>query len=73
MLAHYHGRIWNAADPARSLGVSEGTVRPQLDLLTGAHSIRQLAPWHENIRKRQIKSPGNYWRGSGLPHQLLGM
>ena len=23
MLAHYHGQTWNAAEPARSLGVSE--------------------------------------------------
>jgi len=27
MLARYHGQIWNAADPARSLGVNESTVR----------------------------------------------
>ena len=31
MLAHYHGQIWNAAHPARSLGVSESTVRRYLD------------------------------------------
>lgn len=73
MLAHYHGQIWNAADPARSLGVAEGTVRRYLDLLTGAYYIRQLAPWHENIGKRQVKSPKIYWRDSGLLHQLLGI
>lgn len=27
MLAHYHGQIWNAAEPARSLGVAETTAR----------------------------------------------
>lgn len=73
MLAHYHGQIWNAADPARSLGVAEGTVRRYLDLLTGAYYIRQLAPWHESIGKRQVKSPKIYWRDSGLLHQLLGI
>ena len=73
MLAHYHGQTWNAADPARSLGVSEGAVRRYLDLLTGAYYIRQLAPWHENIGKRQVKSPKIYWRDSGLLHQLLGI
>ncbi|MBI5109206.1 MAG: ATP-binding protein [Rhodocyclales bacterium] len=73
MLAHFHGQIWNAADPARSLGVSEGSVRRYLDLLTGAYYIRQLAPWHENIGKRQVKSPKIYWRDSGLLHQLLGI
>ena len=33
MLAHYHGQTWNAAEPARSLGVSESTTRRHLDLL----------------------------------------
>lgn len=45
MLAHYHGQIWNAAEPARSLGISEGTVRRYLDILTGTYLIRQLQPW----------------------------
>ena len=31
MLAHYHGQIWNAAEPARALGVSESTTRRYLD------------------------------------------
>ena len=73
MLAHYHGNIWNAADPARSLGVSEPTVRRYLDLLTGLFMVRQLPPWHENLRKRQVKSPKVYLRDSGLLHQLLGI
>lgn len=73
MLAHYHGQVWNAAEPARSLGISETTVRRYLDLLTGAYLVRQLAPWHENLGKRQVKSPKLYWRDSGLLHQLLGI
>ena len=73
MLAHTHGNIWNAADPARSLAVSEPTVRRYLDLLSGAFLVRQLAPWHENLAKRQVKSPKVYIRDSGLLHQLLGI
>ncbi len=73
MLAHTHGQIWNAADPARSLGISETTVRRYLDTLAGTYLIRQLPPWHANIGKRQIKSPKLYWRDSGLLHQLLGI
>jgi predicted AAA+ superfamily ATPase len=71
MLAHYHGQIWNAADPARSLGVAESTARRYLDLLTGVYMVRQLAPWHENLGKRQVKSPKVYIRDSGLLHHLL--
>ena len=40
-------------------------MRRYLDLLTGAYYIRQLAPWHDNIGKRQVKSPKIYWRDSG--------
>lgn len=73
MLAHYHGNVWNAAEPARSLGVSEPTVRRYLDLLTGLFMVRQLQPWHENLKKRQVKAPKIYLRDSGLLHQLLGI
>lgn len=73
MVAHYHGGIWNNAEPARSLGVSEPTVRRYLDLLTGLYMLRQLPPWHENLAKRQVKSPKVYVRDSGILHELLGI
>jgi len=68
-----HGNIWNAADPARSLGVSEPTVRRYLDWLTKTLMIRQLQPWFENLGKRQVKSPKTYFRDTGLLHALLGV
>jgi predicted AAA+ superfamily ATPase len=73
MLAHYHGQIWNAAEPAASLGLSQPTVRSYLDLMTSAYMIRQLQPWHENLSKRQVKAPKIYIRDSGLLHSLLGL
>lgn len=73
MLAHYHGQIWNAAEPARSLGASEPTVRRYLDLLSGMFMIRPLPPWHANLKKRQVKAPKVYFRDTGLLHQLLGI
>ncbi len=73
MLAHYHGQIWNAAEPARALGVSESTTRRYLDLLSDAFMIRQLQPYYANLKKRQVKSPKIYVRDSGLLHQLLGI
>jgi predicted AAA+ superfamily ATPase len=73
MLAHYHAQIWNAAEPARSLGVAETTARRYLDLLSGVYMVRQLAPWHENLGKRQVKSPKVYVRDTGLLHHLLGI
>lgn len=73
MLAHVHANVWNAADPARSLGVSETSVRRYLDQLSGAYLVRQLQPWHENLGKRQVKAPKIYFRDSGLLHALLGV
>jgi predicted AAA+ superfamily ATPase len=73
MLAHLHGQVWNAAEPARSLGVNESTVRRYLDWLTQAFVVRQLQPWHANLGKRQVKAPKIYLRDSGLLHELLGV
>ncbi len=73
MLAHYHGQVWNAADPARSLGVNESTVRRYLDWLTQTYMVRQLQPWYENVGKRQVKAPKIYFRDSGLLHVLMGI
>ncbi len=73
MLAHFHGDVWNAAVPARSLGLSEPTVRRYLDLLAGLFMVRQLPPWHENLGKRQVKAPKVYIPDSGLLHTLLGV
>jgi len=73
MLAHYHGQTWNAAEPARAMGVSEPTTRHYLDLLSDALMVRQLPPWHANLGKRQVKAPKVYVRDSGVLHQLLGI
>lgn len=73
MVSHYHGQTWNGAEVARSLAVSEPTVRRYLDALTDALVIRQLQPWHANIAKRQIRSPKVYVRDTGLLHRLLGI
>jgi uncharacterized protein len=73
MLAHCHGQTWNAADPARSLAVSEPTVRRYLDVLTQTFMVRQLQPWFQNLRKRQVKAPKIYFRDTGLLHALMGV
>jgi predicted AAA+ superfamily ATPase len=73
MLTHYHGQRWSAADPARSLGVNESTVRRYLDWLTQTFMVRQLQPWFENLGKRQVKAPKIYFRDSGLLHTLMGL
>jgi hypothetical protein len=72
MLAHCHGQIWNASELGRSLGVADVTSKRYLDLLAATFSVRVLAPWHENLGKRQVKSPKVYFADSGVLHALLG-
>lgn len=73
MVAHNHGQVWNAAEFARAIGASENTARRYLDILAGALAVRLLRPWHENLKKRQVKAPKVYVRDSGLLHALLGV
>lgn len=73
MLAHYHGQIWNGSELSRALGVTSATVRGYLDVLASTYLVRTLAPWFENISKRQYRSPKVYVRDSGLLHALLAV
>ncbi len=71
MLAHSHGQLWNASQIANSLGITAPTVRHYLDILEDTFIVRQLQPFHGNIKKRMTKSPKVYIRDSGLLHTLL--
>lgn len=73
MLCHYHGQIFNSAEMARALGISQTSVRHYLDVLTDAMMIRQLKPFFANISKRQVKAPKIYIRDPGLLHSLLAI
>ncbi len=71
MLAHSQGSILNAAKLAQSLAVSSKTIVRYLDLMVGLMLVRQLQPYHVNIKKRLVKSPKVYVRDSGILHSLL--
>lgn len=73
MLAHYHGQTMNYSELGRSFGASDNTIKRYLDLLSSTFMVRQLPPWHENIKKRQVKAPKIYIRDSGIFHTLLGV
>jgi hypothetical protein len=73
MLAHWHGQIWNSSEFARSFGAADTTIRRYLDVLAGTFMIRLLPPFHENLAKRQVKSPKVFFRDTGLLHTLLGI
>lgn len=71
MIAHCHGNLFNASEIGRSFGKTDTTARRYLDILTGTFMLRELQPWHENLKKRQVKMPKVYLRDSGLLHNLL--
>ena len=73
LLAHYHGQIWNRAEAARVLDVSEAVAHRYVDLLQDLFMVRQLQPWYANLGKRQVKSPKIYIRDTGLLHYLSGI
>jgi len=71
MLAHSHGQVLNSSRLAGSMGLSDKTIRSYIDILSATYMVRQLQPWYENLRKRQVKSPRIYFTDTGLLHQLL--
>jgi predicted AAA+ superfamily ATPase len=73
MLTHYHGQTVNYSEIARSLMISDNTVRRYIDILAGTFMIRVLQPWFENIAKRQVKSPKLYIRDIGILNALIGI
>src|SRR3990167_2285108 len=73
MLAHRHGQLFNASDIGAALGLSHKTIQHYADILAGTFMIRQLKPWHENISKRQVKTPKILFRDSGIYHTLINV
>jgi hypothetical protein len=73
MVAHLHGRLWNASAVGRGLGVSPVAVRHYLDILESTFIVRQLVPYFHNTKKRLVKAPKVYIRDTGLLHLLLNI
>jgi predicted AAA+ superfamily ATPase len=73
MLAHNHGRLWNASGMARSLEIGASTAGRYLDAIQQTLLVRRLSPHHQNVGKRLTKSPKTYVRDSGVLHALLGL
>ncbi len=72
LLTAYHGCVVNYSDLARDLQMNYKTAQHYVEILHETFMIRILYPWHENITKRQVKSPKIYFRDSGIFHSMLG-
>jgi predicted AAA+ superfamily ATPase len=73
MCAHIQGQLLNASKLGTSLGVTNHTIMNYLEILEETFMIRLLRPYHENIKKRLVKSPKVYVRDSGIVHSLLSI
>lgn len=73
MLAHLQGETLNYSKLGNNLEVDGKTVTHYLDILVDLLLVRRLSPWHENVKKRLVKSPRFYVRDNGILHRLLGI
>ena len=71
ILAGISGNVINYSDVARSLGVSQPTVRDYFKIADGIFLWRTIPAYTRNALKRIIKHPKGYVRDSGLLHSLL--
>ena len=71
MLGKLSSKIINQSDLARSLGVSEPTIRHYFTIAQGTYLWRQLRSYENNVVKSIVKMPKGYIRDSGLLHHLL--
>jgi predicted AAA+ superfamily ATPase len=73
MIASAHGSLLNYSSFAKSLGLSVPTVKNYLSFFENAFLSSQLPPWHDNLKKRLVKSAKIYIRDTGMFHYLLGI
>jgi predicted AAA+ superfamily ATPase len=71
MLASSSGDMINASEWARSLSVSQPTVRNYLRIAEGTFLWQSLPAYSQDAEKRVVKTPKGHLRDAGLTHFLL--
>lgn len=71
LLSQLSGNILNNADIARTLGISEPTVRDWLRIAHDTFLWRHIPAWDRSAAKQLVKHPKGFLRDSGLLHRLL--
>ena len=71
VLSKLSGTILNRRDIARSIEVTEGSIRTYLDIAEGTFMWRALPSFEKNVIKSVVKMPKGFIRDSGLLHHLL--
>jgi predicted AAA+ superfamily ATPase len=73
LLAGRVGQLVNLSNISNNTGVSSTTVRSWIDILKASFMVIELSSYHENIRKRVVRSPKIYFTDTGLLCYLLGI
>ena len=73
MLAVSSGQLINASQFAKSLDVSQPTIKSYIEIAEGTFLFRQLPSYSVNLGKRLVKMPKGYIRDSGLTCRLLNI
>ncbi len=71
LLAQLSGQIINYSQIARTLGVSQPTIRDYFKIAHGTFIWRQIPAYEKNFQKRIVKHPKGYMSDSGLHNHLL--
>lgn len=71
LLTQASGTILNNAQFARTLGVSEPTIRDWLQIAHDTFIWRQLPAWDRSRQKQLVKHPKGFLRDSGMMNHLL--
>ena len=64
------GQLLNLASMARDVGISQPTAERWLSVLVASNLVYLLAPYHNNITKRTVKTPKLYFLDTGLAAHL---
>jgi len=71
LLASSCGQLLNLSSIGNSIGVTHNTVKSWIAALEASYLVFLLQPYHNNYKKRVIKSPKIYFYDTGLVSTLL--
>ena len=73
MLSALSGTIMNRSETARSLDISEKSIRDYLEIASGSYIWRNIPSYEKSAGQSVVKMPKGYFRDSGLSHFLQGI
>ncbi|MBM4395731.1 MAG: ATP-binding protein [Deltaproteobacteria bacterium] len=72
-LAARSGRMLNATDLGRDLGLATNTIRAWISVLEATFQVMVVRPYFANVGKRLVKTPKVYFTDTGILCHLSGL